>query len=151
MRIFLDYCVLNDALRDATDLARLRFLRQNHHLLTSTTVAGEALAVLGEGEKEGQYMLVDLMRDLGLELLQPRKGWPEEMTQLEGVMRNSGVALPSSELAHMSLAVLWSVDLYITSRPEARTLSKVEGLDHRLKVVDLDQAKELAMRVKDNH
>jgi hypothetical protein len=151
VRIFLDYCVLNDALRDATVLARLRFLRQNHHLLTSTTVAGEALAVLSEGEKEGQYMLVDLMRDLGLELLQPRKGWREEMANLEGLMQSSGVALPSSELAHMSLAILWSVDLYITSRPEARTLSKVAGLSDRLKVVDLDQAKELAMRAKDNH
>ncbi len=151
MRIFLDYCVLNDALRDATVLAKLRFLRQNHQLLTSTTVAGEALAVLGEGGKEGQYMLVDLIRDLGLELLQPRKGWWEEMNKLEDMMHNSGTALPSSELAHMSLAALWSVDLYITSRPEARTLSKVDGLSERLKVVDLEQAKELAMRAKDNH
>jgi hypothetical protein len=151
VRIFLDYCVLNDALRDAIVLARLRFLRQNHHLLTSTTVAGEALAVLGEGEKEGQYILVDLMRDLGLEVLQPRKGWWEEMARLEDMMQSSGVALPSSELAHMSLAAIWSVDLYITSRPEARTLSKVAGLSDRLKVVDLDQAKELAMRAKDNH
>jgi hypothetical protein len=151
VRIFLDYCVLNDALRDAAVLARLRFLRQNHHLLTSTTMAGEALAVLGEGGKEGQYMLVDLMRDLGLEVLQPRKGWGEEMARLEVIMQSSGVALPSSELAHMSLAAIWSVDLYITSRPEARTLSKVDGLGDRLKVVDLDQAKELAMRAKDNH
>ncbi len=151
MRIFLDYCVLNDALRDATVLARLRFLRQNHHMLTSTTVVGEALAVLGEGEREGQYMLVDLMRDLGLEVLQPRKGWREEMARLDDMMQSSGVALPSSELAHMSLAALWSVDLYITSRPEARTLSKVAGLSDRLMVVDLDQAKELAMRSKDNH
>jgi hypothetical protein len=151
VRIFLDNCVLNDALRDSTVLARLRFLRQDHHLLTSTTVAGEALAVLGEGEKEGQYMLVDLMRDLGLEMLQPRKGWREEMAILEEIMLSSGVALPSSELAHMSLATIWSVDLYITSRPEARTLSKVEGLSELLKVVDLDQAKELVMRAEDNH
>lgn len=151
MRIFLDYCVLNDALRDAIVLARLRFLRQNHHMLTSTTVVGEAFAVLSEGEREGQYMLVDLMRDLGLEVLQPRKGWREEMARLDDMMQSSGVALPSSELAHMSLAAIWSVDLYITSRPEARTLSKVAGLSDRLMVVDLDQAKELAMRSKDNH
>ena len=66
-------------------------------------------------------------------------------------MQTCGVALPYSELAHMSLAALSSVDLYITSRPEARTLSKVDGLNDRLKVVDLEQAKELAMRAKDNH
>ncbi len=66
-------------------------------------------------------------------------------------MQTSGVALPSSELAHMSLAALWSVDLYITSRPEARTLSKVDGLSDRLKVVDLEQAKVLALQAKDKH
>ena len=79
MRIFLDYCILNDALRDSLVLAKLRALRQGNELLSSTTVVGEALAILGEGEKEGQYMLVDLARDLKLELLQPRKGWIEEM------------------------------------------------------------------------
>ncbi len=113
-------------------------------------MAGEALAVLGE-EKEGQYILVDPIRDLGPELLYPRKGWWEEMTKLEDMMQGNGMALPSSELAHMSLAALWSVDLYITSRPEARTLSKVDRLSDRLKELDLDQAKELAMRAKDNH
>lgn len=146
----MDYCVLNDALRDATVLARLRFLGQRHELLTSTTVAGEALAVLGEGEKEGQYMLVDLIRDLGLDLIQPRKGWREEMNKLEELIMASGAVLSSSELAHMSLAALSSVDLYITSRPGARALSKVDGLAQRLRVVDLDQAKELSLRAKDN-
>jgi hypothetical protein len=96
-------------------------------------------------------MLVDLIRDLGLELLLPKKGWREEMARLEGMMQGSGIVLPSSELAHMSLAALWSVDLYITSRPEARTLSKVGGLDQRLRVVDLDQAKDLVLRAKDNN
>ena len=152
MQIFLDYCVLNDALRDSSVLAKLRFLRRNHQLVTSTTVVGEAMSVLMEGEKEAQYLLVDLVRDLRLEVLQPKKGWQGTMAQLDELLRKGGANfVPSAELAHMSLALLWSVDLYITSRPEARNLSKVPGLEKVLRVVDLEQAKDLVSKPKDNN
>jgi predicted nucleic acid-binding protein len=152
MQIFLDYCVLNDALRDASVLAKLRLLRRDHQLVTSTTVVGEALSVMMEGDKEVQYMLVDLVRDLRLLVLQPKKGWQDRMAHLDEVLRRGGVDFVSSaELAHMSLAILWSVDLYITSRPEARNLSKVPELERTLRVVDLEQAKELVSKLKGNN
>jgi hypothetical protein len=152
MQIFLDYCVLNDALRDASVLAKLRLLRRDHQLVTSTTVVGEALSVMMEGDKEVQYMLVDLVRDLRLVVLQPKKGWQDRMAHLDEVLRRGGADFVSSaELAHMSLATLWSVDLYITSRPEARNLSKVPELERTLRVVDLEQAKELVSKLKGNN
>ncbi|MFA5313052.1 MAG: hypothetical protein WC375_07045, partial [Methanomassiliicoccales archaeon] len=74
--VFLDYCTINDALRDASTLAKLRHLnKEGVELVTSTTVVGEAMEILSEGPKEGQYMLVDLLRDLKVQFLRPKKEW----------------------------------------------------------------------------
>lgn len=142
MRIFLDYCILNDAMRDASVLAKLRFLSKSGiELCTSTTVVGEAVELLSDGPKEGHYILIDLLHDLKLRYAHPRREWLKDQTRLDEFLdvRNAGF-VPASERAHMALAMTYSTDLYITSRAEVKNLAKLDGLRGLLNVVDLDEA-----------
>lgn len=142
MRIFLDYCILNDAMRDASVLAKLRFMRKNGvEMVTSTTVIGEAVELLSDGPKEGHYILIDLLHDLKLRYAHPKRDWLKEQMALDEFLerRNAGF-VPASERAHMAMAISYSTDLYMTSKAEARNLSQLEGLRDMLHVTDIDEA-----------
>lgn len=142
MRIFLDYCVLNDAMRDASVLAKLRFLRLSKiELLTSTTVVGEAIEMSAEAPRDAQYVLIDLLRDLHIGYVHPRKDWIRSQIILEELLENKNATfVPASERAHMALAMNHVIDLYVTSRAEARNLSIITGLSSLVNVVDIDRA-----------
>ena len=142
MRIFLDYCILNDAMRDASVLAKLRFMRNRGvEMVTSTTVIGEAVELLSDGPKEGHYIFIDLLHDLKLRYAHPKKDWlKDQMTLEEFLERNNAGFVPASERAHMAMAISYSSDLYMTSKAEAKNLSRLEGLSDILHVTDLDGA-----------
>ncbi|QLH75004.1 MAG: hypothetical protein HPY73_05820 [Methanomassiliicoccales archaeon] len=139
---FLDYCVLNDGMRDAAVLAKLRHLvRGGAELYTGTTVLGEAIEVLMEGPREGQYMLIDLVRDLNIKCVHPTRDWIKVQNELAVILERDGKGLiPASEMAHLSLAITKGISAYVTSRPEARKLSGISGLGSLIAVVDIDMA-----------
>lgn len=142
MRIFLDYCVLNDAMRDAAVLAKLRFLRRAEiELLTSTTVVGEAIEMLAESPKDAHYILIDLLHDLSIGYAHPKKNWLGSQMLLDDLLeKKNATFVPASERAHMALAMSYEVDLYVTSRAEARNLTSINELVDLITVVDIDHA-----------
>jgi len=142
MRIFLDYCILNDAMRDASVLAKLRFLRDSGaEMVTSTTVIGEAVELLSDGPKEGHYVLIDLLHDLRLRYVHPKRDWLKDQMALDEFLeRKNASFVPASERAHMAMAMSYSSDLYLTSRAEARNLSQLDGLRSMIHVTDLEEA-----------
>ncbi|OPY34488.1 MAG: hypothetical protein A4E32_00216 [Methanomassiliicoccales archaeon PtaU1.Bin124] len=142
MRVFLDYCMLNDAMRDASVLAKLRFMRKSGvELVTATSVIGEAVEVLADGPKEGHYVLMDLLHDLHLHYVHPRKDWLKDMARIDSFLDGKNATFVSaSERTHMALAMSAAADMYITSRAEARNLSMLVGLKEILNVVDIDDA-----------
>jgi hypothetical protein len=142
MRIFLDYCVLNDAMRDTSVLAKLRFLQNSKvELLTSTTVVGEAIEMLAESPKDAQYILIDLLHDLNIGYAHPKRNWLRSQLTLDDLLEvKNATFVPASERAHMALAMSYSIDLYVTSRAEARNLSVIDGLGDLVNVVDIDHA-----------
>jgi hypothetical protein len=151
-RIFLDYCTINDALRDTSVLAKLRYMSNvGAELFTSTTVVGEAMDVLSEGPKEGQYMLVDLLRDIKVKLLHPRKEWLKAQIDLDRLFEETSANnVPASEKAHMAMAISNGVSVYVTSRPEAKTLSNIKGLEAFITILDVDKALDLFKSIKKN-
>lgn len=142
MRVFLDYCILNDAMRDASVLAKLRFLRNSGvELVTSTTVIGEAVELLSDGPKEGHYILIDLLHDLKLRYAHPKRDWLKDQLALDEFLEQRKASfVPASERAHMAMAISYSSDMYLTSRAEARNLAQLEGLKVTIQVADLDEA-----------
>ncbi|HSV42174.1 MAG TPA: hypothetical protein VLH13_02040 [Methanomassiliicoccales archaeon] len=142
--VFLDYCVLNDSLRDAAVLAKLRRLRkEGAELYTSTTVIGEAIEVLAEGPLEGQYMFIDLIRDLKVNFLHPRREWLKVQAELDRFLDEKNAQyVPSSERAHLAMAMAHRMDIYVTSRPEARTLNGIIGLEKMITIIDVDRSLE---------
>ena len=142
MKVFLDYCMLNDAMRDASVLSKLRFMRDaGVELLTATTVIGEAVEVLSTGPKEGQYVLIDLLHDLKVQYVHPRKDWLDATMKLDAFLEERRATFVSaSERTHMALAMSSSADLYLTSRAERKNLAPLEGLEKLLHVADVDEA-----------
>ncbi|MCE5295562.1 MAG: hypothetical protein LLG16_00465 [Euryarchaeota archaeon] len=147
--LFLDYCTLNDALRDASTLAKLRYLnKEGAVLFTSTTVVGEAMEMMSEGPKEGQYMLVDLLRDLQVKFLHPKREWVGVLVKLDLFLdERSASFVPASERAHLATAIANGIGIYVTSTPEARALTGIKGMDVHIKVLDMEGAVHLFKKI----